>query len=88
LSTPNTEGATGLCLDIHDLVLSKYAAGREKDRQFNQELIRHGLVTRRRLTTLLRSMPVDDEMKGIIAARIKADCAAASPRRAPSAPKR
>jgi hypothetical protein len=88
LTSPNTEGATGLCLDIHDLVLSKYAAGREKDLQFNQELIRHGLVTRRTLTRLLRSMPVDDQMKAIIAARIKADYAAVTPPRAPRAPRR
>jgi hypothetical protein len=70
-------------------MLSKYAAGREKDRQFNQELIRHGLVTRRTLTRLLRSMPVDDEMKAIIAANIKADYAAVTPRGAPRpSPKR
>jgi hypothetical protein len=49
--------------------LSKYAAGREQDRDFNQAIVRAGLVSRRKLTTLLRTMPVDDEMKGIIAAR-------------------
>jgi len=32
LSNENTGGATGLCLDVHDLALSKYAAGREKDK--------------------------------------------------------
>jgi hypothetical protein len=31
LSSPNTDGAVGLCSDVHDLVLSKYAAGREKE---------------------------------------------------------
>jgi hypothetical protein len=49
--------------------LSKYAAGREQDRDFNQAIVRAGLVSRRKLTTLLRTMPVDDEMKGIIATR-------------------
>ncbi len=88
ISNPNTGGATGLCIDAHDLVLSKYAAGREQDREFNQALIRHGIVSRRKLTMLLRTMPVDNEMKGIIAARIKTDYAAATPRRAPKAPKR
>ena len=77
ISNPNTGGATGLCLDIHDLVLSKYAAGREQDKDFNQALIRAGCVSRRKLTTLLRAMPVADEMKGIIAARIKSAFAAA-----------
>jgi hypothetical protein len=76
ISTPNTAGAVGLCLDLHDLVLSKYAAGREQDRGFNQAIIRAGLVSRRRLTTRLRAMPVDDDMKGVIAARIKSAYAA------------
>jgi hypothetical protein len=65
--------------------LSKYAAGREQDRDFNHAIVRAGLISRRRLTTLLRTMPVDDEMKGIIAARIKS-AYAASPRAA-KAPK-
>ncbi len=53
-----TGGATGLCLDLHDLVLSKYAAGREKDLRFNEELVRTGRIDRKRLLSLLRSMPV------------------------------
>ena len=69
------------------LVLSKYVAGREQDRDFNQAIIRAGLVSRRKLTTLLRTLPVDDEMKGIIAARIKSAFAAANPRPATKSPK-
>ena len=87
ISNPNTGGATGLCIDVHDLALSKFAAGREQDRDFNQAVIRHGMVSRRKLTTLLRTMPVNDEMKGIIATRIKAAYAAVAPRRAPKEPK-
>lgn len=87
LSNPNTGGATGLCLEVHDLVLSKYAAGREKDKDFNQALIRHGCVSKKRLIGLARSMPVDDEMKGIIVARIKSDFAAANPRPSSKSPK-
>ncbi|HKM64283.1 MAG TPA: hypothetical protein VJY39_17515 [Acidisphaera sp.] len=85
LSNPNTGGATGLCIDAHDLVLSKYAAGSEWDQEFNRAVIRHGLVSRRRLSALLRTMPVDVEMKGIIATRIKADFAATTPRRSAAA---
>jgi hypothetical protein len=87
INNPNTGGVTGLCLDVHDLVLSKYAAGREQDRDFNQAIVRAGLVSRRKLTTILRSMPVDDEMKGIIAVRIKSAYAATAPPRASKAPK-
>ena len=87
LSSSNTGGATGFCLDVHDLVLSKYAAGREKDKEFNQALVRNGFVSKKKLLTLVPSMPVDDDMKKIIMARIKADFAAANPRRPSKPPK-
>lgn len=82
LSNANTGGATGLCLDVHDLVLSKYAAGREKDIDFNQALVRHGCVAKKKLIGLARSMPVDDQTKAIILKRIESDFAAAGPGRA------
>jgi hypothetical protein len=79
LSNLNTGGATGLCVDVHDLALSKYAAGREKDIAFNRALARHGIVSPRTLIRLVPEMPVDDERKRLILARIKADFAFASP---------
>lgn len=88
VASPNTAGATGLCLDVHDLVLSKYAAGREKDREFNRDLVRYGCVTKEKLVGLVPSMPVDDEIKGIIVARMKADFAAAKPGPVPDSPGR
>jgi len=56
----DTGGATGWCLELHDLVLSKYAAGREKDLRFNEELILTGRIDRRRLLSLLRTLPVSE----------------------------
>lgn len=79
VSGPNTEGATGLCLDPHDLVLSKYAAGRERDLEFNRALVRHGLVSKRRLTRLVIAMPLDDERKRLILDRVRQDFAATDP---------
>jgi hypothetical protein len=73
ISSANTGDATGFCLDVHDLVLSKYAAGREKDTNFNRALVLHGCVTKRRLLRLAKSMPVDDQMRGIILDKIKVD---------------
>lgn len=40
----NTRGATGWCLDVHDLAVSKLVAGREKDLEFIAALFRHGLA--------------------------------------------
>jgi hypothetical protein len=45
--------AFGLCLEIHDLLISKYAASREKDLEFAAAAIRHGLADR---TTLLQRL--------------------------------
>jgi hypothetical protein len=33
----NTNGIAGLCLEVHDLAISKYVAGRYKDLEFIQE---------------------------------------------------
>jgi hypothetical protein len=40
----NTGVGTGLCLEIHDLAVSKLVAGREKDYDFVGGLLRHNLV--------------------------------------------
>ena len=40
----NTRGATGWCLEVHDLAVSKLTAGREKDLTFLAALFRHGLA--------------------------------------------
>jgi hypothetical protein len=40
----NTNGIAGLCLEVHDLVIAKFVAGRYKDHEFIQELIRHEMI--------------------------------------------
>ena len=40
----NTRGATGWCLEVHGLAVSKLVAGREKDRAFIAALFRHQLA--------------------------------------------
>jgi hypothetical protein len=40
----NTRGATGWCLEVHDLAVSKLIAGREKDLSFLSALFRRGLA--------------------------------------------
>lgn len=41
----NTRGATGWCLEVHDLAVSKLVAGREKDVAFIAALFRHRLAS-------------------------------------------
>lgn len=56
---PGTNGAvlTGLCLDPHDLFVSKVAAGREKDIKFVRTMIEHRMVDRDRVLKLAAAVP-------------------------------
>ena len=69
----DTEGVHGLCLDPHDLAISKYVARREKDLVLNRELVRRGLLVREHLLELVEKTPVDDIVKKRIRAEITAD---------------
>lgn len=73
VSNPNTRGATGWCLEAHDLVLAKYAAGREKDHEFVADAIRHRLVDPDELLRRLADLPVDDAHRGRIESNLRAD---------------
>jgi hypothetical protein len=44
VQSENTGNAIGWCLDVHDLVLSKCAAGRQRDWDFAREALMHRLV--------------------------------------------
>jgi hypothetical protein len=68
--------AVGLCLEIHDLVISKYAAGREKDFEFVRTAIVHGMVARETLLARLSGTPVDEALRERLAALIARDFAA------------
>jgi hypothetical protein len=54
----NTGGATGWCLEIHDLLLSKCVAGRERDWEFVEEALRHGLAEAVELHRRAASLPI------------------------------
>jgi hypothetical protein len=72
----DTDGVSGLCLDPHDLAISKYAAFREKDLVFTRELVRRGLLSKDELLTLLEQTRLSEELRTRIRARIAADFAA------------
>ena len=69
----HTEGVRGLCLDPHDLAISKYAAFREKDLLFTRELARRGIVLKEQLLTLLEQTKLSDELRERIRGRIASD---------------
>lgn len=73
ISNRNTRGATGLCLELHDLLISKYVAGREKDRRFVEGAMRHGLVQLDALRERLRLTALDDEQRQRLEALIEHD---------------
>lgn len=61
IQNENTRQATGLCLEKHDLVLSKLAAGREKDYRFVADALREGIVESETLEERLESMPLSPQ---------------------------
>jgi hypothetical protein len=75
LPAGDTGGVRGLCLEPHDLAISKYVARRDKDRIFTQELARRGLVDREKLLALVEQTPISAEVKERVRADIASDFA-------------
>jgi len=73
IENPNTEGVTGLCLEVHDLAISKHVASREKDLEFTRELARHGMTDSKVLLKRLKETDVPKELRKIIETRIRRD---------------
>lgn len=81
LRNENTAGVEALCLEVHDLAISKYVAGREKDLSFTLALARHGLTRKATLLARLAGTRLDAARRRLTAARIERDFAAAPARR-------
>ena len=73
INTPGTRGATDIALDIHDLLVAKYAAGREKDRAFGRTAFQSGLAVPEQVLERAVAAPLDEEHRKRIAAMIRAD---------------
>jgi hypothetical protein len=73
INNPNTLGVTGLCLEVHDLAISKYVAGREKDQQFTRVLAKRGMVRRDTLLGRERDTDLFPELRKLVRARIARD---------------
>jgi hypothetical protein len=69
----NTRFVRGWCLEIHDLAIAKYAAGREKDLDFTKVLARHAMVTRDTLEQRLDVTQLDPDQRNRVSQRIRKD---------------
>ena len=66
-----TDGKVGYCIDTIDLFLSKAVANRDKDRQFNMALLAHGFVMEINALQMVSLLPVSDNEKKALRARIR-----------------
>lgn len=73
IQSESTNNAVGVCVGLHDLVLSKYAAGREKDFIYVGEIISLGAVDKDKLLGLVGKMPSDRCDHNTIRTYIKRD---------------
>lgn len=69
----NTDGYTGLCLEVNDFAISKYVAGREKDREFTRELARHAMTDKATLLTRFDRTNIDPVLRKVVRGRIERD---------------
>lgn len=67
----NTNEISGLCLEIHDLIISKLYAGRQKDIDFFHAAVKLGLLSIETLKERLNVTPMSDELRLIIEKRME-----------------
>lgn len=66
LETPDTAPGRGLCLERHDLVVSKLVARRNKDYDFVEALLRAGLVDATTCRQRLRATPIREDQRSLL----------------------
>lgn len=71
IQNENTGGGKGLCLEIHDLAVSKLAAGREKDLSFVKNLLHHRLAKPEMIRARLNATSLSPEQQKLCLARLQ-----------------
>jgi hypothetical protein len=71
LRSPSTGGATGLCLESHDLAVSKLVAGRPKDLAYLDALVRHRITDVRTIRERLGHTRLDASLYQLSLERLK-----------------
>ncbi len=72
IQNANTRGAVGLCLEVHDLAISKLVAWRDKDRRFIEALVSHSMVDEGTLRERLRRTELEEPFVEAVESRITA----------------
>jgi hypothetical protein len=57
------QGAVALCLEAHDLVLAKCAAGRDRDWEFAEDALAAGIVTLSELLARVDDLPLEEQAR-------------------------
>src|SRR5205814_9534582 len=68
----NTGGGAGLCLEVHDLAMSKLIAGREKDLGFVRALLRRRFAEKEVLAERLTRTGLPADLRTLCEGRLKA----------------
>lgn len=71
IRNPNTNNATGWCLEAHDLAASKLVAGRPKDIDFLKTLLREDMVQLDTLAERVNVLPLPAEQRTQLQGRLR-----------------
>jgi hypothetical protein len=67
----NTGGATGWCLEVHDLAASKLVAGRQKDLDFVRLLLSENLASAETLASRVEALALSPDRLDLVRARCR-----------------
>lgn len=71
IKNENTMGVKGLCLEVHDLAISKLIAGRDKDLEYYDHLVRRQMIQSSIMLERLEMTELEPEKRKLIELRIK-----------------
>ena len=71
IRNPNTGGATGWCVEVHDLAASKLVAGREKDLDFVTILLSKDMIRLETMGERIGALPLAPERLMILNERLR-----------------
>ena len=73
IGNPNTNGITGWCLEVHDIAVAKYAAGREKDDRYIAVLWAQKMINLDTIEDRIKATHLDPARRTVLLARAHRD---------------